>query len=717
MKLVDLEVARYRSIRDQTEHESISFEGLDCLVGKNNAGKTNILSAIKFLLDEREKNLDEELFWKMDSDKTVAVRGFFEITNDDLNRIKAEEKREAIEDSLLNNKQFDDVLGICKKANKNGEISTDTHLLQFLPVDEHYSKEHFEERHDNLWAKQRNETNFTKTNYRNQMKEEFPEIAERVPDGKMKNKGIWKTKYGEYVASWPDDLDFSLQPDDFHEGTKSIIFNQFLPHVISIPAIKKIESTTKRGGEFGNLVDQISAEVQDELDSELEERLDGFDPNGHNSIQRVQQQISDHLGATFEDKSVKFQFPPLSTEYLFRNADIQIQEETLESLSKENVGEGVKRTLIFSLVRTLADIREGRFQIGDGDEEEEETSSRPLLILYEEAELFLHPSLQKTLLQTFDQLTTTNTQILFSTHSPILIQHKTLDTINIVRNQSGGTEITQFDSVLKEESESEQSRLTDLQSVSSYIFADKVVLVEGLSDRLVLQKMARKLDQEWDFEKRSIPLLDTDGKGHVCRFYRFLNKLGIETFAVFDVDAAKDQCQTIVDDQSTLDSLETLNNRVVDEFDGGEYDDEELSNAVRFLPWDDAFGKLENLKERIGNGGDMTGEDEELIERILAKCENTEPPNSLWASDKVEEDRIEVVEDLLDHNILLLSGDLEDYYPYDGGNKREAALGFKPDDHELSELRASFTEIDHPQDNDLEAFFHMVFEQDQSQSN
>lgn len=709
MRLVDIEIIRYRSVRNQTEGDAISFGGLDCLVGKNNAGKTNILSAVKFLLNEREKSLDEELFWNKDCDATVEVRGFFEITSDDIQRINNEEKREKIQNSLLKNKGYENILGICKKANKENKISTDSHLLQFLPVDEHYSKENFDETHNTFWTKQKETHGFTKTDYRDKMKNEFPEVAELVPDEKMKNKGIWKTKYDEFVSSWPDDLEYSLQAAEFHDGTKTKIFDQLLPHIISIPAIKEVESTTKRGGELGDLVDQISTEIQDELDKELESRLEGFDLNQHESIKRVQRQITDHLGAAFEDQSVKFEFPTLSTKYLFNNADIQIQEEKLENLSKENVGEGVKRTLIFSLVRTLADIREGRFQISD--EDNDETSSRPLLILYEEAELFLHPSLQKTLLQTFDQLTKTNSQILFSTHSPVLIQHKTLDTTNIVRKQAGETEVTQFDSVLNEESEAEQSRLTDLQSVSSYIFADKVVLVEGLSDQLVLKKISRKLQQEWDFEKRSIPILNADGKGHVCRFYRFLNKLGIDTFAVFDIDAANGQCQTIVDNQSTLEKLDSLKQRVNEEFDGGEYNTEELKNAIRCLPWEDAFDKLEDLKVRIENESDLTNEDAQLLERVLAKCETNDPPNTLWSSDSVKEERTEVVEDLLQHNILLLSGNLEDYYPNDGGNKREAALEFEPENHSLSELKSYFAEIDHPQDNDLEAFLNKVFEQ------
>jgi len=67
---------------------------------------------------------------------------------------------------------------------------------------------------------------------------------------------------------------------------------------------------------------------------------------------------------------------------------------------------------------------------------------------------------------------------LYSIRTPLLIQNKILDTINIVRDKNG-TEVTQFHTVLNQKEPREQSRLMDLQKVSSYIFSERVVLVEG----------------------------------------------------------------------------------------------------------------------------------------------------------------------------------------------------------------------------------------------
>jgi predicted ATP-dependent endonuclease of OLD family len=709
MKLVDVEIQGYRSIREQSGENSVEFEGLDCIVGKNNAGKTNILSAVKYLLDNSEKSLDDELYWQKNRGQTVDVRGFFDIDEDDLDRIDDPEKRESVRESLITVNGTEGVIGICKRIEAKDDFSTDTKLLQFLPESDRLSESHLKEYREEYWEKQKEKAVFSKADYKEKMRKEFEEIADLIPNKKQRNKGIWLDKYWDYIDSRPEKLTFRIQPTEFKDNTKSVILNQLLPRLISIPAIKEVESATKRGGEFGDLVDQISSEVQDELDKQLREKLDGFQPRTHPSIQQVESHISDHLSSTFEEQSVKFDFPDLSTEYLFRNADIQIQEEHIDSLSKENVGEGVKRTLIFSLLRTLADLREEKLTIGDSDEVVK--NARPLLILYEEAELFLHPSLQKTLLRTFDQLVGANAQILFSTHSPVLIQHETLDTINIARkNPHDGTEITQFHTVLREQDEADKSRLTDLQSVSSYVFADKVLLVEGVSDRLVLKKLGKALHPSWDFDQRSIPVLNAGGKGDVCRFKRFLDELGIETFVVFDVDAAKQECESVVTDVSIIEQIGKFQDEVEAEFTGPRYSIDDLDIETQTKPWDEAFGDLESLMTRLEEDEETTDEDASLIKKILSKCEKSEPPNHLWASDNVEEQRIRVVEELLDENILLLSGDIEDYYPYDGGGKRESAIQFDPSCHSKEELNQRFQSLNTYEKPDLEVFFSNVFQ-------
>lgn len=75
MRLVRLEIRNYRSVRDQVPDEAIALGGLDCLVGKNNAGKSNILEAIRYLVEGG--SLTDADHYGRDETLVVDVRGYF----------------------------------------------------------------------------------------------------------------------------------------------------------------------------------------------------------------------------------------------------------------------------------------------------------------------------------------------------------------------------------------------------------------------------------------------------------------------------------------------------------------------------------------------------------------------------------------------------------------------------------------------------------------
>jgi len=58
---------------------------------------------------------------------------------------------------------------------------------------------------------------------------------------------------------------------------------------------------------------------------------------------------------------------------------------------------------------------------------------------------------------------------------------------------------------------------------------------------------------------------------------------------------------------------------------------------------------------------------------------------------RINSDRLELRARLLEENILLLNGEIEDYYPdVEVSNKTEAALEFSADNYDVSELQGSF---------------------------
>lgn len=718
MNLEKLEVRNHRSIKDQWGENAITFEGLDCLVGKNNVGKTNIVSAIKYLLEEEDKEKDEELYWNKDTSLTVEVRGYFEVTEDDLERIEDENKREQVRELLLHENGFDNHLGICRTTEPNDEEgSGNTHfqVIQLRPVDDEYTEETFLGYRDDQWDNTDEEEDFTKTDYRDEMQDEYPEIAEHVDEDSLKQKGAWKDGYERYIASRPEDLEFEPKPTDFPTGTKQLIRDVVLPDVIKIPAIKEVEDAAQASGELGEMTDALYSELEEDINEQLDEQLGGVYDRLDTSSESFESQISDYLKQAFRDYSVNLDFPRVESRRLFRDVGIRIEDEQLDdTLSHENVGEGVRRVLVFSMLRTIADLRDGSLSISNEDEEEEQ--QQPLLILYEEAELFLHPNLQKNLLRVFRSLTEGEAQIIFNTHSPVLIQNEIIDTINIVRDHSG-TEVTQFHTVLNERDPGEQSRLMDLQKVSSYIFSDRVVLVEGRSDAIVLRKLASALDPDWEFESQGIPVLPVGGKDDLPLFKDFLEDLGIEVFVMADIGALRSTAHSLVEEGFPHDEIEDLKDTSDSLVEDGEvehsWNSSDIDSKILNATWEKTFERYKELKSRLEDGEEVEQEHIDSLKKLINKKSNDAWREAITSDhERINSERLDLRARILEDDILVLNGEIEDYYPdVEVSNKTEAALEFSVEDYSTEELREHFTELQEREETDVEAFLDRVFDE------
>jgi len=723
MKLVRLEIRNYRSIKEQVEDDTIVFDGLDCLVGKNNAGKSNILEAISFLLGE--ERLSDELYYKRDTSLVIDVRGYFEIEQFDFDRLKIESKRNNFE-----NYQFEDgTIGVCQRSNRK-----QLEMMALYPTETRLGNEEFTRFHKNTWDDKE-----SKTDFGDRMLEKYPELEEFLTEGKETNKGEWPKAYERFLRERPEGIEFARRPGPVPTGIDADLKN-LLPEVIFIPAVKEVSEATKTTSraEFGELLGQLSGEIEDELDdaidqamAEVYKRLNivvdsetgEVSDERHRGVKVIEEQISQYLAETFQDISVLLQFPNPESRVMFRNARVLIRETGFGENPVDCVGEGVKRVLIFSLIRTLADLRQGKLSITEeeDDEDDEQDSSKPLLILYEEAELFLHPGLQRILLKAFGELVEAGDQVIFTTHSPFLLVED-LSTINLVNKDSeNGTRVTSFHTALEERGRREKNRLLQVQNVSSYIFADKVLLVEGPSDRIVIKKIASVLNSEWNFEKQGIPILSVTGKGDLCLYREFLSDLGIEAFILTDIDAIEDTildlCEGAAREQirevrdalfdyvRKLAKTEGFNPRINKKYAN------KLVNGYR---WSEVFDDLEVLYKVLTEDGGGQPSERQLgsLEKLLLKrIENAETKALQSDEEDVVKMRTQIIRLLLDQRVLLLSGTIENYYP--GGsksNKIGSALKFEPLEVGVEDIRSYFTYIDDIDSSDVEVFLSRLFE-------
>ena len=113
------------------------------------------------------------------------------------------------------------------------------------------------------------------------------------------------------------------------------------------------------------------------------------------------------------------------------------------------------------------------------------------LFLIDEPELYLHPQGVRRVRQALAILATKGFQVVFSTHSPLMLDRENAAHTVIVRKEPGAGAVTRKplqqavqDAVAKGESQSRV--LFELGNIADIYFAERVVLCEGKTDRRIL---------------------------------------------------------------------------------------------------------------------------------------------------------------------------------------------------------------------------------------
>lgn len=153
------------------------------------------------------------------------------------------------------------------------------------------------------------------------------------------------------------------------------------------------------------------------------------------------------------------------------------------------------------------------------------------VVLLDEPETHLHPGLIKRLLKVLS--TKVTNQIILSTHSPLCIQPQTLfNVFRVVRSPAEGTLVYGLDRSIKN---IPRERLTQELNADNLeiFFADKVLMVEGVSDRLLM----RGLIDRFYRGALEIKVMEAHGKGNMDIYMGLLQRFHIPYVIMLDLDA------------------------------------------------------------------------------------------------------------------------------------------------------------------------------------
>ena len=167
-------------------------------------------------------------------------------------------------------------------------------------------------------------------------------------------------------------------------------------------------------------------------------------------------------------------------------------------------------------------------------------SIRNGLIVIDEPELHLHPKWQTVLMDLFIELSTqTDNQFIISTHSPIFINDKTIsNVIRIYKDDTGTSRAVKIKGTSLPEAR-HLLHIINSHNNEKLFFADKVVLVEGITDRLVFEKLIRFYQSE-NNKPQIVEVLEVHGKHNFNEYKKVLKEIGCKYYIIADLDYVRE---------------------------------------------------------------------------------------------------------------------------------------------------------------------------------
>jgi predicted ATP-dependent endonuclease of OLD family len=179
------------------------------------------------------------------------------------------------------------------------------------------------------------------------------------------------------------------------------------------------------------------------------------------------------------------------------------------------------------------------------------SNSHQLIILADEPGLYLHVKAQADILKLFKKLATQGHQILYTTHSPNLIEAEKLNRISLVLNDPKQGTILESVTTSKIDSQNKQDALQPVAnaigfSVSDFALSNKrCLLLEGISDYFYYQGMRSLLKRKDDYS-----LVPGIGVRKQNTLVSFCVGYGIDWVAIFDDDSTRG-----LDSKKTFDDI------------------------------------------------------------------------------------------------------------------------------------------------------------------
>lgn len=241
---------------------------------------------------------------------------------------------------------------------------------------------------------------------------------------------------------------------------------------ITVPGGDAGEIAVPRLDRFRDLLTSAFEVLRTESFQQLEESIKrnairqlGFDPD-------------------IDPNKLDFFFSPFCAMDFYKALDLMVREGDF-SISASQLGEGIQNVLVLAILQAFAERRK-----------------QGAIFLIEEPEMFLHPQMQRSVYKTIREIGKTN-QVIYTTHSPYFVTVPDYDEVVLVRKDNMATYVKRSGLPATARRREKLIKEFDPER-NELFFASRLLLVEGDTEKLALPEYAKRLGLDLDLAGASI---------------------------------------------------------------------------------------------------------------------------------------------------------------------------------------------------------------------
>lgn len=340
----------------------------------------------------------------------------------------------------------------------------------------------------------------------------------------------------------PEKADAEGKPIDWRPYPTGLpqAVSAILPEPLSIQAMKDVQKDfTSVAAKTGikRLIEEISAPVTQANPVEIETALNtinalltGVGGARSKALNDFDSDASEVLKDFFPGLTLQLELPETKVEEFFKSGSLKVVETGKPGVMEfAQLGSGAQRAIEMALICYLA----------KASNDAGANCARKLLLI-DEPELYLHPQGVRRIRQALAVLSTKGFQVVFSTHSPLMLNRANAAHTVIVKKAplTGTTTQKPLQQAVKDavtDAESQSQALFELGNLAEIYFAERVVICEGATDRRVLP-LAYERYYGRAPELDHIAFVSIGGCGNILGSLEVLRTMKIPSCAIADLD-------------------------------------------------------------------------------------------------------------------------------------------------------------------------------------